>query len=90
MILPSREKKSYMQYDHIKNVSNLIVQEINLSRERRIAFCVLKQAFSPFCVTAQKQCNTYVDTYGKAIIELLSHDIDPKEICKMLSLCDPV
>jgi hypothetical protein len=31
-----------------------------------------------------------VDTYGKAIIELLSHDVDPKEICKLLTLCDPV
>ena len=31
-----------------------------------------------------------VDTYGRAIIELLAHDVDPKEICTMMSLCDKV
>jgi hypothetical protein len=31
-----------------------------------------------------------VDTYGRAIIELLAHDVDPKEICTMLTLCDKV
>lgn len=33
------------------------------------------------------QCNNLVDTYGPAIIQLLIHDIEPKEICSRLGLC---
>ena len=34
------------------------------------------------------QCDNIVETYGKAIIEMMSSEVDPKEICSMMHLCD--
>lgn len=36
----------------------------------------------------KSQCNNYVDTYGRAVIELLANGVDPKQVCTMLQLCD--
>lgn len=34
------------------------------------------------------QCKDLVETYGKAIIELLVQQADPKTVCTVLALCN--
>ena len=37
--------------------------------------------------TIQEDCIGFVEEYGDSIIELLTKQLDPKEICQSLSLC---
>jgi hypothetical protein len=34
------------------------------------------------------QCDNLVETYGPAIVEILSRDIDAKDVCTLMQLCD--
>uniref|UniRef100_A0A8C1IJ49 Prosaposin n=1 Tax=Cyprinus carpio TaxID=7962 RepID=A0A8C1IJ49_CYPCA len=44
--------------------------------------------FLPSTLTAQ--CKDLIETYGKAIIDLLVQEADPKTICSLLGLCNGV
>lgn len=37
--------------------------------------------------TVKKQCEDFVNTYGKAILSLLLSELDPQEVCTTLGLC---
>jgi len=36
----------------------------------------------------KNQCDHLVEVYGPAIVEILSRDIDPKDVCTLMQLCD--
>ncbi|XP_051165027.1 prosaposin isoform X2 [Leptopilina boulardi] len=38
--------------------------------------------------TVSKECNQFVDDYAEVVIDLLSKDVSPKEVCSMISLCN--
>lgn len=35
------------------------------------------------------KCNEFVNEYGEIVIELLTQEVSPKEICTIISLCKP-
>lgn len=39
--------------------------------------------------TLAQECDTFVEEYGKMVIELLMKEVSPKEICTLLGLCIP-
>lgn len=39
--------------------------------------------------TVQGKCQNFVETYGEQIIQYLSHEIDPSDICQRIGLCQP-
>ena len=38
--------------------------------------------------TISKECNQFVNQYADVVIDLLTQEISPKEICTMIKLCD--
>ena len=40
----------------------------------------------PHAVRAQ--CDHLVEVYGPAIVEILSRDIDPQDVCTLMQLCN--
>lgn len=36
-----------------------------------------------------KKCDEFVNEYGEIVIELLTQEISPKEVCTIISLCKP-
>ena len=38
--------------------------------------------------SVRDQCDNVVETYGKAIVEMIASDVDPKEVCSLIQLCD--
>ena len=36
----------------------------------------------------KNQCDHLVEVYGPAIVEILSRDIDPKDVCTLMQLCN--
>lgn len=37
--------------------------------------------------SVNKECDSFVETYGDAVIAILAQEIDPSQVCPMLSLC---
>lgn len=37
--------------------------------------------------TVSRQCNQFVDQYADVLIDILSQEVTPKEVCTMISLC---
>lgn len=37
--------------------------------------------------TVSHKCNNFVSKYGNVVIDILSKDVSPKEICTMMGLC---
>lgn len=33
------------------------------------------------------ECNTFIDTYGKQVIDVITKDLDPKETCQQIGVC---
>lgn len=54
----------------------------------------IKDALESLCSylpsSVSKECNGFVETYTDMIIEMLTHDITPEQICTNLGLCDTV
>jgi len=54
----------------------------------------IKAALESLCSylpsSVSKECNSFVDTYTDMIIEMLTHDITPEQICTNLGLCATV
>jgi len=54
----------------------------------------IKDALESLCSylpsTVSKQCNSFVETYTDMIIEMLTHDISPEQVCTELGLCASV
>ena len=52
----------------------------------------IKKALETLCDkmpgSVRDKCNSLVDTYEPAIIELLINNVDPEQVCSMLHLCD--
>lgn len=38
--------------------------------------------------TVAKECNQFVDNYADVVIDLLSKEVSPKEVCSMIGLCN--
>ena len=37
--------------------------------------------------SVEAQCNHLVETYGPAIVEILSRGVEPKDVCTLMRLC---
>lgn len=37
--------------------------------------------------TVSKECNKFVDEYADLVIELLTQEVSPQEVCTVLGLC---
>ena len=49
---------------------------------------VFFQVCSVLPSVVRDQCDNLVETYGPAIVEILSRDIDAKDVCTLMQLCD--
>jgi len=48
----------------------------------------LEKVCSVLPSVVRDQCDNLVETYGPAIVEILSRDIDAKDVCTLMQLCD--
>jgi len=84
---------------HLKKDSNeCVICEFVISRLEKVITRnsseeEIEDAFFKICnympKTVEKQCNNFVQQYGRAVIELLVASADPKTVCTAIDLCTP-
>ncbi|XP_028844397.1 prosaposin isoform X2 [Denticeps clupeoides] len=72
-------------------ICEFIMKEIEDMLEDQSTEEAVVNAVEKVCIvlpsTLKAQCQDLIDTYGKAIIELLVQEADPKTVCSLLGLC---
>ncbi|XP_032868780.1 prosaposin [Amblyraja radiata] len=67
----------------MKEISTLLQKN---TTEEAITEALIKVC-SILPATVKSECQDFVDQYGKAVIELLSQEMDPEFVCTMIGLC---
>ncbi|KAM8923809.1 prosaposin [Pelodytes ibericus] len=84
-------KKPTVEGSPTCEVCQLLMTEVESLLEDNRTLANIEKVLEKVCSVLPKkyadQCKDVVDTYSKAIIELLEQEVSPKDICQALGLC---
>ncbi|XP_078284705.1 prosaposin [Rhinoraja longicauda] len=72
-------------------ICEFAMKEIDTLLQKNTTEEAITEALGKVCsvlpTTVESECRDFVDQYGKAVIELLSQEMDPTFVCTMIGLC---
>lgn len=71
-----------------KVVMNFIDKELGTDRARRRVESIVRHVCMHLPLGLSRSCKAFIDKHSDAIIDVITHDVSPKEVCGILRFCE--